>query len=175
MFRIHSRFDAIALCEWHECSGCPELPLGRNREATGRWLAQFLTDDARRSLLRDMVHVTGDGLGLGTVSTQQVVDQLVDCFASGRVRVCGKLGVQPHESAMNLVKAMAPPGPAPAPVARSSSVPAAAPPEAATLPPIDAGAMAAVLVAAAEDGVPFCEICEKKKQARQAASAGATA
>lgn len=174
MFRIHSRFDAIALCEWHECTGCPEMPFGRNRESTGRWLAQLLTDDARRAVVREMVHGTGDGLGLANASTEQVVDQLVDSIASGRLRVCGKLGVQPHETPMSLVMAMAPPGPAPAPVARSSSAPAAAAaPEAATLPLIDAPAMAAVLVAAAEDGVPFCEICEKNKRERQAAAATA--
>lgn len=171
MFRIHSRFDAISLCTWRECTGCPEPAFVRNREATNRWLSTFLSDDVGQGRLREMAHATGDGLGLATLKPHQILDHLTDCIATGRLRVCGKGGVVPHEAPMELTTGMAPPGPPPEPVARSSSAPAAAPPEPPTLPPVDGEAMAAVLVAAADDGVPFCEICEKNKQARQATAA----
>lgn len=168
MFRIHSRFDAITLCQWRECTGCPEPAFVRNREATQRWLGTFLADDMGQGRLREMAHATGDGLGLARLTSHQVLDHLTDSIATGRLRVCGKGGVIPHEVPMELTSAMAPPGPPPAPVARSSSAPvAAAAPEPPTLPPVDGEAMVAVLVAAAEDGVPFCEICEKNKNARQ--------
>ena len=168
MFRIHSRFDAITLCQWRECTGCPEPAFVRNRDATNRWLGSFLSDDIGQGWLREMAHATGDGLGLARLRPHQLLDHLTDSIATGRLRVCGKGGVIPHEELMELTSAMAPPGAPPPPVVRSSSASAAAAaPEAAALPPVDAAAMAAVLVAAAEDGVPFCEICERARQARQ--------
>lgn len=174
MFRIHSRFDAISLCQWRECTGCPEPPFVRNREATQRWLSSFLADDMGQGRLREMAHATGDGLGLARLTSHQVLDHLTDSIATGRLRVCGKGGVVPYEVPIELPTGMAPPGPPPPPVAKSSSAPvAAAAPEPPTLPPVDGEAMAAVLVAAAEDGVPFCEICEKNKRARQLAEAPA--
>lgn len=107
MFRIHSRFDAVSLCQWHECTGCPEPPFVRNGEASQRWLSSFLADDTGQGRLREMAHSTGDSLGmaLGRLTPYQVLDHLTDCIATGRLRVCGKGGVVPHETPVGLAAA----------------------------------------------------------------------
>jgi hypothetical protein len=68
--------------------------------------------------------------------------------------------------------APAPPPPAPASSPRPAAAPAAAPPAAETTfgSDLDVAAMVAVLQQAAQDGVPFCEECEKAKRAATAAA-----
>lgn len=172
MFRIYSRFDVGDFCTWNECKGCrPKFDAGE-REAARDWLRGFLVDDAHVAVLRQLAHRAGADRGLPLHTTQAVVDQLAHLVASGELRVCGR----DHPS--HLIETSvgtAPPGPPPPPVApRTRSAPVAAPSEPATLPGnVDASAMAATLVAAAEAGVPFCEVCEKNKKAPQPTGAAA--
>ena len=176
MYRIYSRFDVGDFCTWHECKGCqPKFSLGEH-EAARDWLRGFLVDDAHAVTLRRLAHLAGGDVGLTQHSTQGVIEQLAGLIACGQLRVCGK------DQAVHLIQTStgtAPPGPPPPPpAARGASAPVVAPPPApSTLPAqVDAAAMAKTLVAAAAEGAPFCEICEKKKQqqaAQQAAEATA--
>jgi hypothetical protein len=166
MFRIYSRFETGELCKWQDCRGCVSPLASGDPEAARTWLSGFLLDDARASELRRHMHASGDGLGLGLLSHQQLLDQMSRLIASGELRVCGMANLYTQDSAIQTTSGVAPPGPPPAPVGRSRSAPLAPPPpEETTLPRnVDAAAVAAVLTAAAAEGVPFCEICEKQKQ-----------
>lgn len=145
-----------------------------DQEAARTWLSGFLLDDVRAGELRRHMHAHGDGLGLGLMSQQQLLDQMSRLIAIGQVRVCGRASLYTQDSAIQTTTGVAPPGPPPAPVGRTRSAPLAPPPpEETTLPRnADAAAIAAVLTAAAAEGVPFCEVCEKQKQ-QQPAEAGA--
>jgi hypothetical protein len=73
-----------------------------------------------------------------------------------------------------IVSAAAPPAAPPSPV-RAAPAPAPAAPAYSTFPPdLDAAAVAQSLISAAQDGVPFCEECQKARAAARA-DAGASA
>lgn len=172
MFRIHSRFDVGDFCAWNECRGCrPKFEAG-DRAAARDWLSGFLVNDAQAAVLRQLAHRPGADRHLPLHSTQAVVDHLAQLIAHGELRVCGRDHPAPQ---IETSVGTAPPGPPPPPVAaRSRSAPVAPPPEPTTLPGnLDAAAMAATLVAAANAGAPFCEICEKNK--KQPATGGVAA
>lgn len=176
MFRIHSRFDTGALCEWHECQGCDSPIKAGEYESARTWLRGFLIDDAQAMDLRHRAHGTGDGLGLGTRNGEGVVEELARKIGSGWLRVCSLQSTVKQDQAMQTeIGQPTSPPPPPPPVNRSRATTVAAPPpEPTTMPSnLDAVAMAKVLTAAAESGVPFCEICEKNKRARQTAEATA--
>lgn len=177
MFRIHSRFEEGAFCEWHECQGCvPRFGLDE-REAAATWLRGFLVDDAQVAALRESAHRAGDGLGLVGLGSQQVIDQVAWLISTGRVRVCGR-GGDAASAVQEVMKTTdSPPRPAFDPVLpvrtppRSRSAPPPSSPEDSTLPgAVDADAMADALLGAAADGTPFCEMCEKQRETAASAA-----
>ena len=177
MYRIYSRFDTGILCEWHECTGC-ESPLQPGEYDSAKiWLSGFLVNDERAMNLRIAAHHGGDGLGLTQRSGQHVVDELARRIASGQLRVCHRQSVIVDDEPMVMEAAPTTLSPPPPPVARGRSAPVSAPPpEQRTLPPnVDAAATAAVLTQAAQDGIPFCEVCEKARLERERAAAEAPA
>lgn len=175
MSSVYSRFDVGEFCTWHECQGCqPRIPPGEH-DAARDWLRGFLVDDAQVARLRQLGHLSVGDAGLSLQGSHSVIEQLAGQIASGQLRVCGKYHpVHQIETSAGTAAAGLPPAPAPVAAPRSASAVTAAAPDPATLPSTtDAKAMASVLVAAAAQGLPFCEVCEKKKAARQAEEAAA--
>lgn len=177
MFRIYSRFDVGAFCEWHECRGC-EAQFAGDFESARFWLSGFLTGDEQAMTLRAVAQRAGDGYRLNARSGQDLVEDLAHRIASGQLRICQRqsLPVQDEAIVLETAPSAASTAPPPPPV-RSRSAPIAPPrSEASTLPPnVDAAAMARVLRSAADEGVPFCEVCEEARRARETAAAEAAA
>ena len=188
MFSLFSRFDSGRFCEWYECTGCTRALGAQDHHAVRTWLSGFLVDDVQALRLRDVARLGGTVFGLERLSNQQVVDCVAALVASDRLRVCGRQEVYRQDvKTVGIIAArpglaspsaplsrtwQAPAAPLPsAPVARQRSGPLAPPlPAPTTLPGnVDAVAMAASLIAAAADGVPFCAICERMKSEREQA------
>lgn len=167
MFRIHSRFDEGAFCEWHECRGCEPRFRVHEREAALDWLRGFLVDDTQVATLRAAAHQIGLLTDLAGQTSQQVVDRLAWLIGSGRLRVCGR-ATRTDESAVQEILGGTDTRPRSGfdsilPV-RSPGRGRAAPPPAVddgTFSEMDATAMMQALLSAAADGSPFCEVCDK--------------
>lgn len=168
MFRIHSRFDEGAFCEWHECQGCEPRFGVDGREAALDWLRGFLVDDTQVATLRAAAHQTGILTDLAGQTSQQVADRLAWLIGSGRLRVCAR-DARIDESAVQEIQGGTDTRPKsgfePILPVRSPGHGRAAPPPPAvddgTFSDIDAAAMMQALLAAAADGSPFCEVCDK--------------
>lgn len=120
--------------------------------------------------LRLAAPLLADGTDWSRVDDQALLDQIGAALAQGRLLIGATQQLQMRRLVSAEPPAPAPPPPPPASAPRSA--PAAAPPPAETTfgSELDVQAMVAVLVQAAQDGVPFCEEC-----ARAAAEAAATA
>lgn len=161
------------MCRWDEVStGSAGIRFLTQADAR-RWLLVYKSSPSSMSDLREALQLFGGDSSVLRAMDQQVIDDLGWLMASGRVLVFPYKQDLPDQG-QNFDPP--PPPPAPPPVAKSrATVSSAPPPEETTLPRnTDADAMAATLVAAAAEGVPFCEICEKNKKAqREAAEATA--
>lgn len=151
-------------------SGVDEL--ARDPGASQQWLAACVGDDAAMARLRSTALGLADGVDLSRADEHAVTGQLAHALADGRLRA----GFGPAPTLRRLVLAPAPAAPpSPPPAASPRAAPAAPPPAVATTfeANLDVAAMVAVLVQAAQDGVPFCEECAKAAAKRRAE--GATA
>jgi hypothetical protein len=159
--------DPAALLPWHDGHAGGRITAPSDLWSARLWLAHLIGDDAALASLRLKALALTDGTELSQLDDQALIDHLAVAVAEGRLRIGG---VRPELRRLVV-------GPAPAPATRP---PPAAPVrrEAAAAPPaavettfgseLDVAAMVAVLVQAAQDGVPFCEEC-----ARAAAEAAA--
>lgn len=151
--------DTIGLQPWHEAAAGPLLvPLGDLADARLR-LAPAWGDDAAIEQLRLKTDALADGGDLSRLDDHTLLDTLAVAIAEHRLR---EPGLRPR--LLPIAPAEAPP-PAPASGGRGRA-PSVAAPAVPDEPELDAAAMAAVLVQAAQDGVPFCEECEKARAAR---------
>ncbi len=184
---------ATALCRPEECKGCDAVTtIERDPYVARLVLSPLLRDGMAMANLRaDWLPVSGDQ-ALSRLDDQQLLDAIGGALATGRLRLCpgtvaaeGEAGAEDGNDAKAKAAAAAEsegerqamptsasaPSPPPRPVAPAPPTAAAPPPPA---PPpvveieIDAAAMTAVLLAAARDGVPFCEECEKARKEREA-------
>jgi len=161
--------DTIRL--WSDASGAGPGPLHGDTHAARERVAAAAGDSAAVLPLRLVAPALADGTDWSRVDDQAVVDQIGAALAQGRLLI----GATQQLQLRRLVSAEppVPPPPPPPPAAASAprSAPAAAPPPAVETTfgsELDVQAMVAVLVQAAQDGVPFCEEC-----ARAAAEAAA--
>jgi hypothetical protein len=147
----------------------------------GRLVRDLVSGDQHCHQLRDLLGGTGS-TGVWRLSNEQVIDAVVEMVAARRLLVLEKS----RRSDRNVTQS----GTAAATAQHRSSEPASTPaqlmqrPSMADVQPaheqpsaveenfvasINQDAQAATLKAAAAHGVPFCEVCEKAKQARKAA------
>ena len=139
-------------------------PVGADDFVSARqWLAQAAGDDAAMATLRLSALSLSDGIDISRLDDQQLIEQLAPALAAGRLP-----GLGPTRTAamykLVLARPPAPPPPPPVPSSRPAAAsPAAAPAEAETTfgSELDVAAMVAVLVQAAQDGMPFCAECAK--------------
>ena len=192
--RLPPGSPATALCRPEECKGCDAArSFDRDPYVARLALSPLLRDGMAMAVLRaDWLPFAGDQ-GLSHLDDQQLLDAIGGALSTGQLRLCpgtvageGEAGAEDGSDAKAKVEAEgerqamptsastpapappAPRAPPPPPAAAAPPPPApAAPPE----PEIDAAAMTAVLLAAARDGVPFCEECEKARKAREAQAA----
>jgi len=161
------------LRRWHPDGGADD-GVGRLDPIEARqWLDRQVIDDADAGQLRGYALGLADGTDWSRLDEAQVKQQVATALEDGRLRTgAGALVVlRPMGQVSAPVAAPAPPAPAPSPRA----APVAPPPPVETTfgSDLDVAAQVAVLVQAAQDGVPFCEECAKAaaKQAAEEASA----
>jgi hypothetical protein len=164
--------DPRALRPWHDAHAGEALTARDDEVSARQWLAPAVGDDAALAALRLMTLGLADGTELSRLDDQQLVDHLATAIADGRLR---SAGVRPV--LRRLVPAPAPAqAPTPAPVTSARRAAPVVPPPAAESTfgsGLDVAAMVAVLVRAAQDGVPFCEECARAAAERD--HTGATA
>lgn len=159
--------DLLAL--WHQSPGGGTQLRPGDAVAARQWAAGHIGDDAAMGGLRAMALQLADGTDLSRCDDHHVADHIASACESGRLVVGSGSGAPTmYKLVPALAPAPPPPAPAPAPAPRSS---APSPPpmaESTFSPDLDVDAMVAVLQQAARDGVPFCEECEKARQAAEA-------
>jgi len=157
------RIDPRTLSLWSDSPGGGLLVPAGDLVAARQGLSPSLDDDASTSLLRAAALALTDGSDLSRVDSHTLVDQLAAALADGRLR--DNRGADSLKL-LRLIPAAAPAPPPPPPAAAPSPRPQAAPPAPAPVEStfdagLDVAAMVAVLVQAAQDGVPFCEECAR--------------
>ena len=182
MYHIASAFNSFSLCLARECKGCEQTLQNESRDEITRWLRfQGVGADAMYQL-RQIVEEAGDGSFLQLMSDAEVVDRLGSLIASGRLLICGALLAKTAVISKVARKGAPPPAAPPArpqpprPQSQPTSQPRFSDPGAAAPDPndtfgssLEVADMVAVLVQAAELGVPFCEECARAAAARAAA------
>jgi hypothetical protein len=146
-----------ALRPWHDAQAGDAITSPGDVESARLWLAHTIGDDAVLAALRVTTLVLADGTELSRLDEHQLVDHLAAAVANGRLRAAGS-----RPALRRLVAAAPAPAPAPpaaAPARRAAPVAPPAPVETTFGSELDVAAMVAVLVQAAQDGVPFCEEC----------------
>ncbi|WP_418320994.1 hypothetical protein [Piscinibacter sakaiensis] len=168
MLKLYSRFDIRTLCERHECTGCE----AGDPASASFWLSRFIGHGEPASSLRLVADDGSESFEISRRSDTDLVDMLAQRIDNGELRICNRLAR--HEEPMVLTPVRpVPPKEPPPPVSRRRSAPVAAPPpEPTTMPAtVDVAAMAAVLTSAAQEGVPFCEICARAQAERERTAA----
>jgi hypothetical protein len=123
--------------------------------------------------LRELVRKSEGGLYLSLMRDDEVIEQFTRLLHSGRWRLCQQIATRSWAPAPGVDRTEAEPQreiPRRQPVAPPPVVNV---PESTTFPPQhDQAAQANTLIEAANDGVPFCEECEKQR-IQKAAQQGA--
>ncbi len=164
-----STADDTAVAPWHQAvPGGAALRPG-DPLAARQWAAAHIGDDAAMGGLRTMALLLADSTDWSRHDDHAVADQIAAACASGHLVVLPRWG---RPTMYRLIPALAPaPPPAPpAPAPTPRAAPATPPPPVETTfsPDLDVAAMVAVLQQAAQDGVPFCEECDKARRAAEA-------
>ena len=152
------------LCTWSQCSGCEAQVRAGDDTAARQWVGRFVGDEVTMARLRQLALTSGVEASPQRCDDHALAERIAAAIAAGSMRVCGPakaltlygLATPPAASS-----APAPPAPSPSPQPRAA--PVAAPPTVETTfgSDLDVAAMVAVLVQAAQDGVPFCEECAR--------------
>ncbi len=159
------------LCAWSQCTGCNSPVRAGDPTAARQWVSRFVGDDPGMARLRLLAISIGAEASPARADDQALLDQIAAGIAAGSVRVCGAAStLRLYGLVASPARASAAPAPA-APPRAVSAVAAAA--ETTFGPDLAVAAMVAVLVQAAQQGVPFCEECVKAAAKRAAAQAGA--
>lgn len=157
------------LCTWSQCSGCESLVRAGDATAARQWVGRFVGDEVTMARLRQLALTAGAEASPQMCDDQALVDRITAAITAGAMRVCGPAKAI-RLLGMPIRQAAAPPPSAAAAPPRAA---AAAPPPAAETTfavDLDVAAMVAVLRAAAQVGVPFCEECAKKAAEKQKAA-----
>jgi hypothetical protein len=174
--RMNQAINAMPrLCSWSQCTGCDSPVRAGDPTAARRWVGCFIGDETVMARLRLLAIMAGADTSPVMLDDQALADRIASDINSGVLRVCGAASALTLYGLVSIkVPAAAPAAPAPAPTAPRASPVAAPPPVDTTFSAdIDVEAMVAVLRAAAEAGVPFCEECARR--AAKKAIAGAAA
>lgn len=155
----------LKLWPWHEAGAADNGVVRGDPVESRQWLERQLIDDVDVAQARCQVLGLADGTESWRMDDTQLKLQLVAALDDGRLHI----GASTPVRLRSLVQAQAPASAPASALAATSSPrpmppPRPTPPAAATFgPELDTVAMAAVLKRAAQDGVPFCEECERAK------------
>ena len=131
--------------------------------AARQWVGRFVGDDVMMARLRQLALAAGAEASPQMCDDHAMVERIAAGIMAGSMRVCGPAKALPLYGLAAVrapAAASAPPAPSPSPP-RAASVATAPPVETTFGSDLDVAAMVAVLVQAAQDGVPFCEECAR--------------
>ncbi len=128
-----------------------------------------IVDGAASAQLRMAALGLGDGGDLSRCDDHQLVELLGAAVAQGRLATGPVAAPQLLRLPTASPPVAAPPPPPPAAAPRAAAAAPASAAETTFGAELDVAAMVAVLVQAAQDGVPFCEECARAAAARRAA------
>ena len=151
------------LCTWSQCSGCESLVRAGDATAAQQWVGRFVGDEVTMARLRQLALTAGVEASPQRCDDHALVERIKAGITAGSMRVCGPAkALTLYGLATVRAPAAAPAPPAPS-SAQPRATPVAAPPPVETTfgSDLDIAAMVAVLVQAAQDGVPFCEECAR--------------
>ena len=149
------------LCHWSQCIGCESLVRVGDTTAAQQWVGRLIGDEVAMARLRQVALAAGAEATPQRCDDQALAERIAAGITAGSLRVCGPAKAL---ALYGLAAARPPAAASPAPSrAAPRAAPVAAPPPVETTfgSDLDVAAMAAVLVQAAQDGVPFCEECAK--------------
>ena len=161
----------IYLRPWFRLAGSDTGTGRRDPVEAQQWLDRQVLDDADAARLRWYAAGLHDGTDWWRLDDAQLKEQLAAALDQGRLRTGQgeKVRLRPLDQLQPVPQ---PAAAAPAASPRAAPAPApAAPVETTFAPNLDVAAQVAVLVQAAQDGVPFCEECERAKRERAEATA----
>ena len=160
------------LCAWSQCTGCNSPVRAGDPTAARLCVGRLAGDEPGLARLRLLAMAIGAEASPARADDQALLDQIAAGITAGSVRVCGAVStLRLYGLVATPARASAPAAPPAAPPRAASAMAAAA--ETTFGPDLDVAAMVAVLVQAAQQGVPFCEECAKAAAKRTAAEAGA--
>lgn len=171
--------EFAALRPWHHSPGSAVLVPPGDEVSARLWLSESVGNDAVQSQLRGVARELAEGTDLSGLDQHQLVALLTPWVANAWL--CDE-AASSQTMSYRLVPVAAPAAaPATAAPAPASPRPAAAAAAAAPADPVastfaanlDVEAMVAVLRAAAQAGVPFCEECARATARQQVAEATA--
>lgn len=157
------RLGRQAWCRWHECRGCVGPLQFQGHDAAVRWLQGTGNSPSAMADLRRALASAGGDFGLSRATDREVISRLASLIVSHRVQVCGA-AVPAPDAPLDPPPSPYAEGPAPEAVAQ----PAPPPQEE---PELDVAAIVAGMVAAAAQGIPFCEECERAREQQAQAAA----
>ncbi|MDH5257221.1 MAG: hypothetical protein OEX07_04415 [Gammaproteobacteria bacterium] len=137
----------------------------RRADDAMRWLRPHLSNHLLMKNLRSLL--ASEQISNPEKMSNPQVAQYVATMLFQNKLVLAKTFLLKREPAIIVKEQAAPPPAAAAEVAAPRAEPSEIAPVEEAVDNTDHEAQAATLVAAAEDGTPFCEECEKKKKARQ--------
>ena len=157
MADIPSHIGPVVLRPWHGADADTWIRTPGDVVSARLWLARGVGDDASTADLRLAALGLADGSDLSRLDDQQLVDHLAAAAAEGRLRT----PVVPVELFKLVMASTGHPASSPAALASRAAASADPPsaPDTTFGGGLNSAAMAAVLVRAARDGVPFCEEC----------------
>ncbi len=161
------------LCTWPQCSGCESPVRAGDATAARQWAVQWVGDAVVMARLRQLALAAGAEATPLMCDDHALAERITAGITAGSMRVCGPAQAL-RLYGLATVSAATPAASAAAAAPRAA--PVAPPPPAETTfgPDLDVATMVAVLVQAAQDGVPFCEECAKAAAKRQREAAQAT-
>lgn len=151
--------DDWCFCEKHDCTRSDRVDL-TDRRWTLLWLQQFKGDSFKVRTLRDVLrnHIS---LPLSQMADQVVCEQVAELFTSRRLHIhqkkveapAGGVAPEPEKYVAFPFTGRRPRAPEPLPP------PPLDPPT--FSPNVEVSSQVAALVAAAAEGIPFCQECQK--------------
>ncbi len=139
----------------------PFITAGVDPEALPPGPRPGVADDVASAQLRLLALSLADGADLSRLDDHHVAAGLAAARASGRLRLVAQAPPTLMRLAFSPAGGEVPGAASAAGPRREAAVEAATPPENTFAADLDAEAMAAALVQAAQDGVPFCEECAR--------------
>lgn len=165
MLRPSRRLTDETVCRWHECRGCDIRDLPGPQSLRVDLIRECRESPSAMEGLRRIAARFDYDRSLARTTDDEICARITWLFSSGQLRICGVR----HPMYEPPVAASRPAPPPARPVRKWVEPPPPAPvvmEESTFASSVEALSLAQILKDAAKLGIPFCEECEKARQAK---------